>query len=201
MTEKPVLLNLPMPVETPRLTLRPVMPGDGAAIHAAKAETWDKIHRWMPWAKEISRPEEDEEMARRAYAKFLLREDFMMVAVERVTGQLSVFTGLHRFDWATRRFEIGYWARTSAQGRGLVTESTNALTRYAFAVLKARTVAISHAEGNDSSRAVIERLGFVKEGVLSNATALPDGTVHNTHWYGRTSADGLPDLDVRWSPP
>jgi RimJ/RimL family protein N-acetyltransferase len=201
MTVKPILLDIPMPIETPRLIIRPVAPGDGANINAAKAETWEQIHAWMPWAKTMSSVDDDEAVAREAYAKFILREDFMMVAIEKAIGSMAVFTGLHRFDWAIRRFEIGYWARKSAQGRGLVTESTNALTRYAFSVLGARTVAISHAEGNDASRAVIERLAFKSEGVLSNATALPGGTVCNRHWYGRTSADGLPELDVRWSPP
>jgi RimJ/RimL family protein N-acetyltransferase len=201
MTDKPILIDMPMPIETPRLIIRPIMPGDGVEMNAAKRETWTEIHKWMPWAKEMPSPEEDEAVARRAHAQFLLREDFMAVAIEKETGAIVVFTGLHRFDWETRRFEIGYWARKSAQGRGLVTESANALTRYAFEVLGARAVAISHAEGNDASRAVIERLGFVKEGILSNAAVLPDSTVCNSHWYGRTSADGLPGLDVKWSPP
>ncbi len=201
MTVKPVLLNVPMPIETPRLIIRPIMPGDGAEMHAAKAETWDQIHRWMPWAKAVGTVEDDEETARRAYAKFILREDFMLAAIEKETGVMAIFTGLHRFDWTIRRMEIGYWARKSAQGKGLVTESANALTRYAFAALNARTVAISHAAGNDASRAVIERLGFMPEGVKLNATALPDDTVCNLHWYSRISTDSLPPLDVKWGPP
>jgi RimJ/RimL family protein N-acetyltransferase len=196
-TANPILTDMPMPVVTPRLIIRPVMPGDGAAIHEAKMESWDQLRQWMPWAKALETPDADESVARKAYARFLLREDCMMVACERDTGRPVIFTGLHRFDWAIRRFEIGYWCRASAQGRGLVTESVNALARYAFAVLKARAVAISHARGNDKSRAVIERLGFHYEGTLRNATATPDGVADQV-WYSHASIDDLPPLDVIW---
>ena len=199
--KSPVLLDLPLPITTKRLVIRPVMAGDGAAMNAAKAETWEQINIWMPWAKAMTSIDEDEETARRAYAKFLLREDFMMLACERDTGRPVVFTGLHRFDWNVPRFEIGYWCRKSAQGQGLVSESTNALARYAFEVLKARAVAICHADGNDASRAVIERLGFKPEGRAVSSTMTNDGIIRDHLWYSHTRVEDLPALDVDWGPP
>ena len=38
---KPILLDLPMPIITPRLLLRPPQPGDGIALNAAVSETCD----------------------------------------------------------------------------------------------------------------------------------------------------------------
>jgi len=197
-TINPILMDLPMPITTPRLVIRPAMAGDGAAMNAAKAETWEQIKIWMPWAKTMSSIDEDEETARRAYAKFLLREDFMMLACDRTTGIPVVFTGLHRFDWAVRRFEIGYWCRKSAQGQGFVTESTNALARYAFAVLGARAVAICHADGNDASHAVIARVGFRPEGRAVSSTMTNDGIIRDHLWYSHTRIEDLPDLAVSW---
>ena len=199
--KSPVLMDLPLPITTPRLVIRPVMQGDGAAMNAAKAETWEQINIWMPWAKTMTSIDEDEETARRAHAKFLLREDFMMLACDRASGQPLVFTGLHRFDWTIRRFEIGYWCRKSAQGQGFVSESTNALARYAFAVLGARAVAICHADGNAASHAVIKRLGFKPEGRAVSSTVINDGMVRDHLWYSHTSAGDLPGLDVQWGPP
>lgn len=197
-TKNPILIDIPMPIITPRLMIRPPMPGDGAEIHAAKAETWTDIRTWMPWAKELGTEEDDEIMVRENHAKFLLREDFMMIACDRDTGQPVIFTGLHRFDWEIRRMEIGYWCRKSAQGRGLVTECANALTRFAFGALNARTVAINCAHDNDKSRAIIERLGFDFEGRMKNATITPDGFVHDSLWYSCADIQKLPPLDVTW---
>lgn len=196
-----ILLDLPLPIVTPRLIIRPAGPGDGAEIHAAIGETWDEIHTWMPWGKERDSIETTEASARRAYAAYILREDFRMVAVDRTTGRMAVFTGLHRFDWKLRRIEIGYWTRKEFHGHGLATEAANALIRYAFDVLNARTVSICHADGNEPSRRVIEKLNFVYEGRLRNETILPDGSVRDKLWYSHTGVATLPPLDVTWGGP
>src|SRR5690606_9969356 len=90
--------DVPMPIVTPRLILRGAQPGDAEAVHEAKIDTWDIIHRWMPWAKEIGTPEDDEKVIRESRAKFTAREDFMMFGFERDTGRFVIGTGLHRFD-------------------------------------------------------------------------------------------------------
>lgn len=193
-----MLIDLPMPIETPRLTIRLASPGDGAFAHAAKSESWDQLHRWMPWAKTPSTPDEDEIVVREAYAKSVLRQDFMMFAFEKATGEFAIGTGIHRLNWPARYCELGYWARKGVQGRGLVQESTNALIRYAFNALGMRTVAIAHAEGNDASKAVIRKLGFTYDGALPGVDALPEGSFVDHHYYRRTDTNGLPDLHVTW---
>lgn len=197
-TQNPLLIDIPMPIETPRLTLRNVLPGDGQDTHKAKIETWDMIHRWMPWAIEIGTAEEDEANIRQAHADFILRKDIRMNGFEKDSGEMVIFTGLHRFDWNIRRFEIGYWVRKSAQGKGYATETSNALTRYAFEALNANTVVIDYAEGNDKSLNVLQKLGFEKEGMAKKDMRLPDGTLVNRYRYSRTNLNGLPDLDVTW---
>ena len=194
----PILIDIPMPIETDRLIIRSPMPGDGPLVTDAKRETWNDLTRWMPWAKGTPDEREDEAVMRRAQADFILRTDLMMIAFERSSGRPVVFTGLHRTDWHARVFEIGYWARTSAQGQGYVTEAANALTHFAFNALAARKVVITHAEGNDRSAAVIRRLGYSLEVVERYGTALPDGTVVDQHRYARFDTNGLPHLDVRW---
>jgi RimJ/RimL family protein N-acetyltransferase len=193
----PILIDIPMPIETDRLIIRPPMAGDGAAVTAAKAETPDLI-RWMPWAKNAPDPAADEAVMRKASADFITRTDLMMIAFERASGVPVVFTGLHRIDWHARVFEIGYWARTSARSKGYVTETANALTRFAFNALAARKVIITHADGNDASAAVIRRLGYPLEVVERYGTTLPDGAVVDQHRYARFDTNGLPHLDVRW---
>lgn len=195
----PVLFDIPMPIITPRLILRPVQTGDGKAIHEAKKETWQEINQWMPWTKGgIKTAEEDEITARTQHAKFILREDIMILGIERATNIPVVFTGLHRFDWETRQFEIGYWVRKSAHNKGYATESTNALLRYAFDELNATRVAITHAQGNKPSARVIEKLGFKQEGIKIKAEHLPDGSIVDLHEYARTNLNDLPGIEINW---
>lgn len=201
-TPLPILVDLPMPIRTPRLIIRVPQAGDGAIVHAAKMESWDDLRQWMTWAKEMPTFEEEEARAREGAARFLLREDIPVYAFtilpDGMEGNFVGGGGLHNFDWERRRFDIGYWVRSSETGNGYAMEFANALTRYAFEVAQARAVAIEHAEGNDASQAVIEKLGFEKEGVTKMDASLPDGTQTNRHIYGITSTENLPDLKVTW---
>lgn len=197
-TNNNILIDVPVPIETDRIILRHPQAGDGQAAWEAKAETFDQLQEWMPWAKELGTADDMEIVCREAHAKFIRREDLMMLAFERASGQFIGGTGLHRFDWAVRRFEIGYWVRASLQGQGYATEIANALTRFAFNALEARTVMIGHGEGNDRSRAVIQKLGFTLEGIEKNSTHTGNERILNAHIYSRTDLKGLPDLNVRW---
>lgn len=201
----PIMIDIPVPVMTSRLLLRPVTIGDGAAIHAMKDETWDELLPWMPWAQteDGNRTAEScEAVVREAYADFILRKDMTMIGFERdadgTIGRPVLMTGLHRFCWNLRSFEIGFWVRKSAQGLGYATETANALTRFAFGALAARRVSITHAGGNDRSRNVIEKLGFTLEATRLKDAMFPNGTIMDHYDYVRFDTNNLPDLDVRW---
>lgn len=197
-TKTQILINVPVPIETDRIILRNAQAGDGQAVWDAKAETFDQLQQWMPWAKELGTVEETEIVCREAHAKFIRRDDLMMLAFERASGKFIGGIGLHRFDWAVRRFEIGYWVRTSLQGNSYATEIANTLTRFAFGALDARAVMIGHAAGNERSRAVIQKLGFDYEGTEKNGTLTGKGSVFDALHYSRTNTKNLPDINIRW---
>ncbi len=195
---KPILLDIPEEILTPRLLLRPAMPGDGAATNEAVIESWDSLSPWMPWAQgDKPTPEESEELVRQGYSRWILREDLWMLIFDRQTKKFLGGTGLHRWDWNVPRTEIGYWCRTSAQGQGIITESTNALTRFAFQELKCKRVEIRCNSRNKGSEAIMKKLGFQREGELKNfdSHALGGGDLLI---YGRTSDENLPALKVSW---
>jgi RimJ/RimL family protein N-acetyltransferase len=199
----PVLRDVPMPIRTPRLLLRPKQPGDGALTAEAVAETWEDLHPWMAWAERLedNTAEKQEIRTRHVMAKFLLREEFNLLGIERATGRPVIWCGFHNIDWRTRQCETGFWVRRSAHNRGFATEATNALLRYAFDPLGMQRVGIAHAAGNERSRRVIVKLGFQPEGVLRKAMILPGNHLIDRHVYARFNTAGLPDLEVDWGEP
>lgn len=98
---------------------------------------------------------------------------------DRETGRFLGGAGLHRIDWGLRAFEIGYWIRKSAAGRGHVTDSVRLLTELAFESLAANRVFIRCAAENVRSSAVAKRAGFVYEGSLRNTIRDADGQLHD----------------------
>jgi hypothetical protein len=71
----PVLIDVPMPIRTPRLLIRPKQLGDGAITSAAVIETWEELHKWMRWAEDPSgfTAELMEIRNRQVMASFILR--------------------------------------------------------------------------------------------------------------------------------
>lgn len=189
----PLLIDVPVRLVTTRLVLRCPRPGDGEALNEAVCASLDELRPWMPWAQQAPTPEESEALARSAQAKFQLRSDLVYSIWEHDgAGQetrLVGGSGLHRMDWSVPRFEIGYWCRSGCTGRGYVTEAVLALTRMAFAVLKAERVEIRMDERNERSWRVAERAGFTLEGVLRRDTRAPDGHVRNTRVYAQVRGD------------
>jgi RimJ/RimL family protein N-acetyltransferase len=199
----PILIDVRMPIRTPRLLIRPKQFGDGAATAAAVAETWDSLHEWMRWAEnlEFFTPENMEIRVRHVMASFLLRESFELIGIEIASGEPVVWCGLHDIDWQAGQCDTGFWVRKSAQSRGLATEACNALVRYAFGVLDMRRVGLTHSSANEASRRITEKLGFTLEGVQRSAALLPGGRFADRLLYARIDTDGLPPLEVTWARP
>ncbi|MCA9839069.1 MAG: GNAT family N-acetyltransferase [Trueperaceae bacterium] len=180
---KPVI---PEHVASERLVIRCPSLEDSAEIYKATQESMNELIPWMPWAKRSLTPEDTEESVRQAIAKFVTREDLRYHFHHKETGKLLVCSGLHRIDWSLPKFEIGYWCRTSEQGKGYVTEGVRALTEMAFGRLGAARVEIRCDDLNMKSAAIPERLGFSLEGILKHDSRSPRGELRSTRIYALT---------------
>jgi RimJ/RimL family protein N-acetyltransferase len=71
--------------------------------------------------------------------------------------------GLHRNDLAEQEdeYELGYWIGKPYWGRGLIPEAAREMLCYAFEDLKMNRIWCGYYDGNEKSRRVQEKLGFV----------------------------------------
>lgn len=189
----PVLIDVPERIEGERVVLLAPRPGLGAEMAVVVAQSLSHLRPWMPWAQEPPTAESAETVIRKMQADFIARNDLTFQIFARKpdggAGRLLGGTGLHRMDWAARKFEIGYWIRPEAAGQGLVTECVELLARMAFETLKANRLEIRADARNHRSRAVAERCGFVLEGILRREALAVDGGLRDTAVYGRIAAD------------
>lgn len=181
----PLLLDIPEQFETERMIIRAARPGDGPGINAAIVESIAELRPWLPWAKETPSVEESEAHSRRSYAKFQAREDLIYRGWLKDTGVFVVGSGLHRINWDVPRFEIGYFVRTSLEGRGYVTEMVRALEQLAFETLRAARVEIRCDTRNERSIRVAERCGFELEGTLRKESRDTTGLLSDLRVYAK----------------
>jgi RimJ/RimL family protein N-acetyltransferase len=189
MSIDPLLIDVPEQLSSERLVLLSPRPGFGAEMAVVVAQSLSHLRPWMPWAQDAPTAESSEMVARRMQADFITRKDLVYrIHAKRAdgsAGRLLGGSGLHRMDWAVRRFEIGYWIRPDALGQGYVTEAVNTLAAMAFERLKAHRVEIRMDPRNVKSRAVAQRCGFELEGILRQDSLGVDGTLRDTCVYSR----------------
>ncbi len=179
----PILKDFPESFETGRLLIRSPLPGDGPQMHAAVNESLGELTPWMPWPKEHRTVEDSEASVRRARARFVAREDLMLLLLHKGTETLVGSSGLHRIDWNVPKFEIGYWCRTRFAGQGYVTEAVRGISAFAFEALGARRLEIRCDSRNLPSARVAERAGFRLEGELRNNELDTSGHLRDTRVY------------------
>lgn len=168
-------------------------------MQRAITESLADLRPWMPWARHAPDVEECEENVRQAYLEWVARKDLRLSVFLRDSNRLVASSGLHRFSWEVRRFEIGYWVRSSEANNGYIREAVNAITRFAFSALRANAVEIRLDPENKRSQRVPESLGFEFEGCLRRNSTRPAFTgVRDTLVYSRLNLDGLPELKVSW---
>jgi RimJ/RimL family protein N-acetyltransferase len=138
----------------------------------------DHLRPWMPWAQSPVTDESQREFVTGARAAWADGKEFTYV-VER-GGHIVGAAGLH-----ARRgrgvLEIGYWLRSTEQGRGTATRAARALVDVAVAV-GAEHVEVRCDEANLRSAAVPRRLGFTLVAVEDVDVAAPGETGRHQVW-------------------
>jgi RimJ/RimL family protein N-acetyltransferase len=194
----PILLDVPMPIRTPRLLIKPREIGEGKTVHKAVVENYAYLEPWIPRVERSRTLESSESSCRECVADFVKRTDFVLSIYDPSGKEFLGSTGIHRPIWEIPSFMIGYWVAEKHQGKGFITEAVNALTRYCFEVFSANRVYMTCDSRNARSLAVMDRLGFTREGLLKNDSLDSSGTLRDTIITARYSAETLPPLEVSW---
>ncbi|MBM3674232.1 MAG: GNAT family N-acetyltransferase [Actinobacteria bacterium] len=164
---------------TPRLTdglveLRPPRVDDVDEFYDAARESIADVTPWMGWLHPAYERIETAEWVRSALRAWDEDLEYPFVYREVATGRVLGSCEINSLDRENRWANLGYWLRTSATGRGFATAAARLAASFGFAELGLDRVEILAATGNVSSRAVADRLGAVREGVLRRRLRVHD---------------------------
>ncbi|MFD1019591.1 GNAT family N-acetyltransferase [Thalassobacillus hwangdonensis] len=173
----PILLDVPMQLETERLILRaPHQTGDGIMVNEAIRNSFNELRAWLPFAQELPSVEETEINLRKAHISFLKRDSFRFLIFHKDTNDFIGTTSLQGIDWDVPKCEVGYWINTRYSGCGYMTEAVEEIVTMGLNQIKFRRIEIRCESTNYKSRSIPEKLGFVLEGTLRNDELSADGT-------------------------
>jgi len=146
------------------------------------------LKEWLPWVDGSKSVEDTKAFIEMTKKQFSSNNGFQ--AGIWYKGSIAGVIGFYGMNWSNKSVSIGYWLGATYQGNGVMTKACKAFVDYAFRELKLNRVEVRCAEGNTRSRAIPERLGFVKEGIIREAEWLYDHYVDDVV-YGILSREWL----------
>lgn len=152
--------------------LRPLAPGDAAAVFDAVLESSATLAPWMPWAHPQYSQADAEVWVDQCQQGWKTRSSFEFGIFDGRSDLLVGVCGLNQFKHANQHCNLGYWVRRSCQRRGAATQAVRVLSNFAFNALQLDRVEIVVAVGNDASLGVARKAGAIDEGVVRNRLQL-----------------------------
>jgi len=167
------------PIETERLLIRPVEPGDVESLHARRNDPSSaQFQSWTtPYPLEHAQTLVDDIVALNGTPPGNGWFQVTVVDGARVVGDIAVHLS---FDG--RCAELGWTFAPFARGQGYALEAATAIAAWCVETVGVSRVSASMHPDNDASARLAERLGMVFEGVAENAFWLdrPDGSAENS---------------------
>lgn len=89
-------------------------------------------------------------------------------------GEIAGTIGFNNINKTSRIGVVGYWLGEQFQGKGIMSKAFETIIDYGFNELNLNRIEVNVAEGNEKSRALPERFGFINEGKKRQAEWLYD---------------------------
>ncbi|WP_322014348.1 GNAT family N-acetyltransferase [Paraburkholderia sp. J12] len=115
-------------------------------------------------------------------------EDLICVLTSQATGEVLGDCALFRVDEQCRRAEIGFSLQRRHWGSGYMNEAVSALIAHAFDTMKLRRLEADIDPRNLASARLLERQGFVREGLLRERWMVNE-EVSDSALYGLLEGD------------
>lgn len=196
-----LFLNLPKRILTPHLILRAPRGGDGEGLLKAMQDGYEDLVKWLNWPETLPTFVAVEEECLKHEACFILRGDIRFLIIKKDTQEIMgrcAYPPLQS-NWDIPAFGISYFLAKRFRGQGYAQEATNALTRYAFEVLKARKVEIKVDTENVSSLKIPQELNFTLEAIQKGCWPRKDKEeLAEQLTYALFNDSPLPPLETRW---
>ncbi len=168
-----------MKIETARLQLRPWEEGDAAELYRyAKDPAVGPIAGWLPHTS----VEQSREIINSVLSQ---RETYAVVLKEtgKPVGSVGIMRNGHgSAPMSDTEAEIGYWVGVPYWGMGLIPEAVRALLRHCFEELGCTALWCGYFEGNEKSKRVQEKCGFVYHHTEEGKACSIPGVLRTEHF-------------------
>ena len=154
------------------VSVRPYRASDTDDLFAAATESIADVAPWLAWCHPGYERWESEEWVQGQPDRWTsgIAYDFAVRANDRFVGGC----GLNLLQAQNRMANLGYWVRSTAQGRGVATAAARLVAAFGLRELGLERIEIVVAVANRASLRVAEKMGALREGILRRRLLIRD---------------------------
>lgn len=119
-------------------------------------------------------------------ARMEARTYFPFAVIDMRSNTMVGFVDVKNIDWSIPKAELGAFMDADYEGKGIASRALAAITRYCFEELAMDKLLIRTHESNTGARRVIEKNGYVLEGIVRKDYKTTAGVVVDLMYYGHT---------------
>jgi ribosomal-protein-serine acetyltransferase len=134
----------------------------------------DYLKEWLGWLDYTENVEDTTENIKARLKGFSENGGYPKSFAIIYKGKIAGAIGFNEISKANKVGVVGYWLGEQFQGKGIMTKAFKVLIDYGIRELKLNRIEVSVAVENHKSRALPERFGFKKEGIIRQAEWLYD---------------------------
>lgn len=142
---------------------------------ADNKKIWDNVRDYLPHPYKLS----DAEFFINIVKKENPRQNFGIEYEGELCGVIGLIV---KNDVYKKSAELGYWIGEYYWGKGIATKAVELITKYGFEKLQIIRIYSSVFENNIASMKVLEKNGFLKEGVFKKAV-IKNEIIMDEHRY------------------
>ncbi|WP_280502845.1 GNAT family N-acetyltransferase [Nocardia farcinica] len=171
----------PRRIDLGDLVVRQWRPEDLVPSFEAVAASYEHLHPWAEWLPEPPPLEQQRAFGDAVASSWPGPDGGCHYGIFDAGGSVVGATGFHD-RLGPHALEIGYWCHVRHTGRGIITRTTEALTRAALALPDIERVEIHCDEANVRSAAIPRRLGYRLDRVEERQVRAPAESGRTMIW-------------------
>lgn len=135
----------------------------------------DRLKRYFPKTLEQNlTPDLSRFFVEKKVKQLNAKEEFLFVLKENQHRTVIGLVYIKKIDWRKKQGELAYCIGYQYKGKGWMTQSIKALSKYAFEVLDLRILQIIAHRTNKPSVRVAEKCGYIWQKTLANEHTPPN---------------------------
>ena len=184
------LLHTDTALLTSRTVVRRFRENEGEQLYHLIQSNYARLMDYFPVTANIAKTKDSTEIfVRERIADWHLQKDYFFGVWDNESAKLIGTVRIFKIHWNLPEAELNYFIDRSFGEKGIMTEATYAVVKFAFEQLKMKKLYVRTAMDNYASQRLARKCGFRREGDLRAAYQKPTGVLEDLMLMGLTLED------------